>query len=80
VSVVRDVKFDFSRLLGRIRERGFTQEGVSSSIGIASGTLSAKLNNKGNFTAPEIESISRMLGIPKDEIGAYFFTPKVQKN
>ena len=77
---MKKMEFDFSRLLGRIKECGYTQEDVANFIGIAPGTLNAKLNNKGNFTAPEIESICKMLSIPKDEIGIYFFTPKVQKN
>lgn len=72
-------EFDYSKLLGRIREYGLTQEKVAESIGISNGTMSAKLNNKANFTSKEMIRISRMFDISKDDMGAYFFTPKVQK-
>lgn len=74
---MKKTEFDFSKLLGRIKECGSIQEDVASYVGIAPGTLNAKLNNKGNFTAFEIDSICEMLSIPKNEIGVYFFTSKV---
>lgn len=77
---MKKLSFDFSRLLGRIKEFGYTQEDVAEFIGVAPGTLNAKLKNKGRFTATEIVAICKMLNISKDEIGLYFFTPKVQKN
>ena len=56
-----------------MRECGFTQESVAEEIHVNKATLNAKLNNKGNFTAPEMDAISKLLGISKEEIGAYFF-------
>lgn len=73
---MKKVEFDFSRLLGRIKVFGYIQEDLATFIGIAPGTLNAKLNNKANFTAPEIEGICKMLCIPKGEIGIYFFYTK----
>ena len=72
------MQFDYSKLLGRIRERGMTQETLARLIGIKSPTLSLKLNNKAFFTQPEIRKICEALEICFDEIGAYFFTLKVQ--
>ena len=75
-----DVKFDYSKLLGRIKEYGFTQEIIASEIGMSVSTLSFKLNNKAFFTQKEIKKICDLLEIETTEVGVYFFTPKVQKN
>lgn len=67
------MKFNYSKLLGRIRELGFTQERVAFDIGIGSDTLSKKLNNKSSFSTKEVVAICQLLDISKAEIGAYFF-------
>lgn len=67
------MKFNYAKLLGRIKERGLTQERLAQMIGINKGTLSVKLNNQYAFTAAEIDNISKILDIPNDEIGKYFF-------
>ena len=74
------MQFDFSKLLGRIKEFGYTQAGLADEIGMAKTTMSLKLNNKAFFTPLEIEKIRRILRIAHEEIGIYFFTLKVQKN
>lgn len=73
------MQFDYSKLLGRIRERGMTQEILAHKIGINAATLSVKLNNKAFFTQLEMLAICEVLEICLVEIGIYFFTPKVQK-
>ena len=67
------MKFDYSKLLGRIREFGLTQEKVAKEIGRHEGTLSAKLNGQYAFTAYEIDKICKLLDISNAEIGTYFF-------
>lgn len=67
------MKFNHSKLLGRIRECGFTQEQLAEAIGISKNTLSAKLNNQFYFTAKEIYAICEILNIPVSEISEYFF-------
>ena len=74
------MQFDYSKLLGRIKECGYTQEELAEEIGITKATMSLKLNNKAFFTHPEIEKIRKILRIARDEVGLYFFTLKVQKN
>ena len=74
------MQFDYSKLLGRIKECGYTQEGLAEEIGITKATMSLKLNNKAYFTQPEIEKIREILCIAREDIGLYFFTLKVQKN
>ena len=73
------MEFDYSKLLGRIREFGFTQETLAKEIGITEASMSLKLNNKANFKQKEIRLICKALKIPCDEIGIYFFTPRVRK-
>ena len=68
------MQFNYSKLLGRIREYGLTQKEVAIRIGILPTTLSLKLNHKARLTAVEIDAICKLLDIATDEIGAYFFT------
>lgn len=68
------MKFNYSKLLGRIRECGLTQEELAKTIGISKTTLSAKLNNQFYFNAKEMYSICGVLCFPVNEIGEYFFT------
>lgn len=72
-------EYDFSKLIGRIKEKGYTQEAISGVISRNPCTFSQKINNRGTFTATEISAMCRVLEIEKAEIGVYFFTPKVQK-
>ena len=74
------MQFDYSKLEGRIKERGFSQTSLAKHIKIAVSTLSVKLNNKYCFTMKEIDLICKALDIPKEEIGVYFFAEKVQKS
>ena len=67
------MKFNYAKLLGRMREFNYTQETLAKAIGKNEGTLNAKLNNKSNFTTAEIVSICKALDIASKDIGAYFF-------
>lgn len=71
---------EYGKLLGRIREKGFTQEQLANLVGMTPGTMSAKLNNQSHFKQSEILAISDVLDIPISEYGEYFFTQKVRKN
>ena len=71
------MQFNHSKLLGKFKEKGYTQATISQHIGISKGTLNAKLNNKNSFTTDEMASICKLLSIPACEIGEYFFTQKV---
>ena len=73
------MEFDYSKLLGRIRECGFTQETLAKEIGITESSMSLKLTNKTPFKQIEIRLICKVLNIQRSEIGVYFFTPKVRK-
>ena len=67
------MKYNYSKLLGRIKECGFTQETLANAIGKNKCTLSSKLNGRYPFTAKDIDDICKVLNISNDEIGIYFF-------
>lgn len=72
--------FEYGKLLGRIREKGFTQAQLAGLAGMTPGTFSQKLNNQANFKQKEITDICEALEIAADDVGAYFFTLEVRKN
>lgn len=74
------MKFDYSKLLGRIKERGYTQESLALEVKMSESTMSLKLNNKAFFSQREIRKICDLLDIPMHQIGEYFFAIEVQKN
>ena len=73
----KQVKFDYSKLLGKIKEKGFTQEEFVKCIGIAPSTFSLRLSSDGYFRQPEMVKICDVLGIAYKDIPVYFFTRKV---
>lgn len=74
------MKFNYSKLLGRMKEMGFTFAALAKAIGISKGTLSAKLNNHYPFTGDEMIAICNVLNIAIKDIALYFFAVEVQKN
>ena len=71
--------FEYGKLLGRLKEKGYTQAQIAVSVGMTPGTLSTKLNNQAYFKQSEIVAICDALEIPTCEYGAYFFTRGVRK-
>lgn len=66
--------YDYSKLLGKMKENKLRQEDLAEIIGINAATFSQKLNGKANFKQAEIKKICDILNIAADEIGTYFFT------
>lgn len=67
------MRFDYSKLLGRIKECGYTQETLSNKISCSEATLSLKLNGRSFFEQRLIIEVCDLLNIREEEIGAYFF-------
>lgn len=67
------MKFNHSKLLGRMREYHYTQAMLAGKMGINESTLNTKLKGKAYFTAKEIDKMCELLNIPNEEIGLYFF-------
>jgi DNA-binding XRE family transcriptional regulator len=70
------MKFDHSKLLGKIRECGYTQKTLAKAIGMSVSTLNKKLNNGAYFSTLEISKIRMVLGIYAEEIGEFFYCLK----
>ena len=68
------MKYNYSKLLGRIKECGLTQEKLATAIGKNKSTVSMKLNGLCAFTQKEIDDICKVLDISNNDIGDYFFT------
>ena len=73
------MSFYYAKLRGRIKEICNTNEEFAKQMGLSIVTISAKLNNKSQWTQPEIIKAVDVLGIESADIPAYFFTPMVQK-
>lgn len=72
--------YNYSKLLGKIKENGFTLEILAQNIGLNVSTLSKKLNNKSEFHQREIRNISNLLGIDMKDVGEYFFCSLTSEN
>ncbi len=70
-------QYDYSKLLGRMRELGKTQEDVAKAAGISPSTLNQKLNTDREFRQTEMKAICAFLDI--HDIDLYFFTPILKK-
>lgn len=66
-------EFDYSKLKGRIREICGTNTVFAERLGCSLNTLSAKLNNKNEFTQSDIIKSTRILNINVNDISDYFF-------
>ena len=74
------MRFDYSKLLGRMKECGYTQEKLANAIGITKSTLNQNLKNKANFNHPEMQKICKVLNITGEEVYVIFFTSEVEKS
>ena len=74
--------FDYSKLIGRIIEKFGTRRAFAEAIGISENSMSQKLSNKMAITTDDIMEWSKpeLLDIPHNQIGAYFFTLRVQED
>lgn len=65
--------FNYSKLKGKIREVCGTYSVFASKLGCSLNTLSAKLNNKNEFTQSDIIKSTQILNIDVNDISVYFF-------
>lgn len=74
------MRFDYSRLRGKIREVFGTEAAFAKELGIGRVSLSQRLNNALEFSSAEILKACALLGVSSSEIPLYFFAEKVQKH
>lgn len=66
--------YNYSKLLGRLREKHITQSGLASMLGLSETSLNLTLNNKRPFRQTEISKVCECLDIPNEHIDSYFFS------
>ena len=71
------IVFDFSELKGRIISKYGNYAPFAEAMGLSRAQLSDRLNNHVKFKPDDIMLACDLLDIPAEEIGRYFFTPKV---
>lgn len=69
--------FNYNKLKGRIIEKYGNQTAFAKAFGTSKNSLSRKMNNKMRFTSDDIIRAAELLEIPENQIGEYFFTPRV---
>ncbi len=67
-------RYDYRKLLGKMREQRVTQEVLAEKVGISATSMNLSLNNKRDFRQEEILIICESLGISLSDIPTYFFT------
>ncbi len=66
--------YNYSRLLGLMKEKNITQENLAEAVGISEVTLNKKLKNNSQFKQNEMVAILNILGLPITNIVTIFFT------
>lgn len=74
------MNYDYSKLKGKIRELGITQNEFAKKIGISEQTLNLRFKNKRRFRQEEMQKTMELFEEPIKNVHIYFFTQKVQKN
>ena len=65
--------FNYNKLKGRIVEICGSQSEFAKLLGVSKQTVTAKLNNRSNFSQNDIIKWCEILQIDQSEIGKYFF-------
>lgn len=77
---MRNIKYDYSKLLGRMKEKGITQANLASYLGVSETTVNLSLGNKRAFKQDEIRNLCKVLDIPISELDIYFFSYQTLEN
>lgn len=65
--------YDYSKLLGAIKEKRLSQVELAEKIGMNPATLNRKLSNESQFKQKEMQQIMTVLDLSQDNITHYFF-------
>lgn len=74
------IKFDYSKLKGRIIEKGLNQMDLCKLLPMAQSTFISKMKCKVDFRQEEIIQLSKILEIPDCQIPLYFFCKDNSEN
>lgn len=67
------VEFKYLKLRGRIKEKYGTEGRFAEALGISHQSLSRKFNDKVQFSSDDIKQWCKLLEIPVEQSGLYFF-------
>ena len=70
----------YAKLRGRIIEKFGSQSAFANALDWREALLSAKLNNKSEWTFAEVMKACKLLGIPLSDAHQYFFCTKSCEN
>lgn len=70
------MQMSYAKLRGKIKEVFGTQDAFANAIGLDCSSVSAKLNNKTEWTRSQIIKSCHALGIPVENAPEYFFCQK----
>lgn len=73
-------RYNYGKLLGRMREKRMTQTCLAKKVGISETSMNFSLNNKRDFKQEEILSVCEQLEIPLSRIPEYFFCRESLEN
>ena len=65
--------YDYSKLLGRLREKNITQSELANKLGISETSLNRKLKSKTQFKQNEMIRILDIADLDVYNIATYFF-------
>ena len=74
---MKEVLMDYAVLVGKIKNKYKTHDKFAKAMCMSKSGLSAKLNNRRDFTSDEIRRACELLNISDADIPAIFFTRKV---
>ena len=76
------MKFDYSKLIGRIIEKFGSRKAFAEAVGLSENTISKKLSGKRAITKKDIEKwcVPELLDIAIKDIPEYFFAIEVQED
>nr|DAW39228.1 MAG TPA: Protein of unknown function (DUF739) [Caudoviricetes sp.] len=73
------MRFDYSKLLGRIIEVYGNQGNFAIAMRLSERTMSLKLNNIRPWKDNEIKKAMKLLKLPENKVHLYFFKEEVQR-
>lgn len=69
---------NYEKLFNRMHSYRYNQTTLAKKLGISRVSMNSKINSKKAFTQQEIIRICKILDIPLDDVGDYFFIRKLE--
>lgn len=71
-------KMDYSKLLSRMKAKGYTQKSLAKAVHISESHFCQKIMSNYPFKQTDISRLCEVLDIPACDIGLYFFQKQVE--